>query len=495
MNVKRFFRKLRTAHGIAVSVIMLGVLAGAVYALWSSPAEFATLGSMAMSLPLLGMAVATKSISEMKQERDALIKQQRNMLDKLEAENRQFRPDEQQEYKRNDVAIDRLDEDILAAEADLERRRKLAQKEISLMSGERKAYHTRVLDLADVDPEKEFRNAGELLFSLARFRKDGVRDDRLEALREQREQTMGTGATGGYALPAQFDATIRQIQAQEGIVRSRATVIPAGDPPDAQLAFPALDQTSATGNMYGGVTVVHTGEGVTMTETTAKLREVTFEPKEISAYIVVTNKLLANWQSAGAFTTRVLSQAMVGQEDTDFMRGDGVNKALGFVNSAAAITYARAGANAISFGDVTGMLARMLMKGGTPVWLASQTIIPQLAAMVDAGNHAVWLGAQAQALAGAAAPIPSTLLGFPLIWADRAPSLGSKGDLCLVNFPYYLIKDGSGPFLASSEHIFFLSNKTVFKILWNVDGHPWLTEPLQLEGDSTKTVSPFVVLQ
>ena len=37
--------------------------------------------------------------------------------------------------------------------------------------------------------------------------------------------------------------------------------------------------------------------------------------------------------------------------------------------------------------------------------------------------------------------------------------------------------------------------KTVFKIVWNVDGHPWLTEPLALEGSTSNTVSPFVVLE
>jgi HK97 family phage major capsid protein len=234
-----------------------------------------------------------------------------------------------------------------------------------------------------------------------------------------------------------------------------------------------------------------------MTETTARLREVSLEPKEISAYIVVTQKLLNNWDAAGAFVTRQLSQAMVGQEDYDFMRGDGVNKALGFINCAAAISYTRAGGAgtaAIAFADCYGMLARMLMRGGSYVWLASQTCIPQLAAMVDAGNHAVWLGGPGGSLSGAQGALPSTLLGIPVVFADRLPALGTKGDLSLVNLSYYLIKDGSGPAAASSEHVFFTSNKVAFKIVWNTDGRPWLSEPLGLEGSTTNTVSPFVVL-
>lgn len=431
-------------------------------------------------------------IAELKMKKTELVGELRKMLDLADTEKRNLTDEELVIYKDVDKQIDQIDKDILAAEADEERRKKLAEKEIEM----RKvvpAYKAKNPDLDDVDPEKEFKSIGEYFFAMARAKQDGIRDPRLDVLREKREQTMGTGATGGYALPEQFDATIRQIQAQEAIIRPRAAVIPAGSPPDAKLTFPSLDQTSAQ-NIYGGVTVVHTGEGVTMTETTANLREVSLEPKEISAYIVVTQKLLNNWEAAGAFIIRQLSQAMMGQEDYDFMRGNGVNKALGFINCAAAITHNRATANQVAFADVYNMLARMLMRGGSYLWLASQTTIPQLAAMVDAGSHAVWLGGPGGSLSGAAGPLPSTLMGIPMVFTDRLPALGTKGDLSLVNLSYYLIKDGSAPAAASSEHILFLSNKIVFKIVWNVDAHPWLTEPLGLEGSTSNTVSPFVIL-
>lgn len=436
-----------------------------------------------------------KKVLELKAEKMELIGEQRKMFDLADTEKRGLTDEEKVIYKELDGKIDKLEKDIHDAEVEAEQRKKLIEKEIEAKKVSAKVYKAKGpnSDIEDVDPEKEFRNVGEYFFAIARAKQDGIRDSRLDILREQREQTMGTGATGGYALPEQFDATIRQVQAQEAIIRPRAMVIPAGTPPDAKLTFPSLDQTSAQ-NIYGGVTVVHTGEGVTMTETTANLREVSLEPKEISAYIVVTQKLLNNWAAAGSFITRQLSQAMTGQEDYDFMRGNGVNQALGFINCAAAIAYTRAGATAIAFADVYNMLARMLMRGGSYVWLASQTVIPQLSAMVDAGNHAVWLGGPGGSLSGAAGPLPSTLMGIPVVFCDRLPALGTKGDLSLVNLSYYLIKDGSGPAAASSEHILFLSNKVVFKIVWNVDGHPWLTEPLGLEGITTSTVSPFVVL-
>lgn len=421
---------------------------------------------------------------EKQRRKTELIGLQKRMLDKLDSQKRNFTADENKEYKAMDDEIDQLTEEILGLETRIERKKQLAEIELNGRRG-------------TASSGDEFRNLGEFFFALARKKRDNISDERLDRCydeQEKRAQSMGTGSEGGYALPEQFDANVRRVMEQESIVRSRATIIPAGSPPDAKLNFPALDQTSGS-NVYGGVTMVHTGEAITMTETSFSLREVSLEPKEISAYVVITNKLLNNWEAAGTFISKILTSAMVGQEDYDFMRGDGINKALGFINSPAAIVQSRTGTGAVAFADCYKMLARMLMRrGGSYVWLASQTIIPELAAMVDAGTHAIWLGGAGPANNAGAGPLPSTLLGIPLVFADRLPALGTKGDLSLVNLDYYIIKDGSGPKVASSEHIYFLSNRTVFKIVWNVDAKPWLTEPISLEGSTSDTVSPFIIL-
>jgi HK97 family phage major capsid protein len=129
------------------------------------------------------------------------------------------------------------------------------------------------------------------------------------------------------------------------------------------------------------------------------------------------------------------------------------------------------------------MFASALAAG---VWVASPTLIPQLATMVDTGNHIIW---QPNAREG----IPGTLLGLPLLFNERSPVLGTKGDLILANFQYYLIKDGFGVALAASPHRKFEFNITIIKAFWNVDGKPWLTAPITLEDGATQ-MSPFVVL-
>ena len=56
------------------------------------------------------------SLIELKSKRMELIKRQREMLDKIDGEERKFTDEEMSEYKKMDVDIDQLEKDILEAE-------------------------------------------------------------------------------------------------------------------------------------------------------------------------------------------------------------------------------------------------------------------------------------------------------------------------------------------------------------------------------------------
>lgn len=295
----------------------------------------------------------------------------------------------------------------------------------------------------------------------------------------------GTGSLGGFMIPQQFWADVLSVAPQQGIIRPRATVIPAGTPPDAELNIPALDQGSSS-NIYGGVIVYRQGEAVSITETSAAMRQISLLPKEIKGYMRVSNKLMNNWDAASIFLQKQLRMAAVGAEDYDFYRGSGANRSLGMLNAPCRINYSRATASQIAFADVVGMFARAKL-GGNLIWIASQTDIPQLANIRDTGNNNLWI-------MNSAVGVPQRMLGFDMAFNERAPALGTAGDLTLTDPAYYLIKDGSGPRVDVSTDFLFGSDETCFRIVWMVDGKPWLNEPIPLEGSTSDTVSPIVVL-
>ena len=342
---------------------------------------------------------------------------------------------------------------------------------------------------ADPTPEpaqqEQFRDFGEFLQTVKYNPHDqALRAKEMSDKTQKRFVNMGIGANGGFIVPEQFSNQIKMVDDQAAIFRPRAQVIPAGDPPDAAITIPALDQGGANG-VYAGVQVTWIAEGAQKPETEPAFREIRLEPNEVAAHVVVTDKLLRNSAAAGALVSSLLRKAIIAAEEDAFLSGNGAGQPLGIIGHPAAIQVARVGAGAIAYTDVVNMYARAKF-GGQLTWIGSQTVLPQLMRMADGGNNLVW---QPNAREGA----PGTLLGIPFLLNDQSPILGAEGDLILVDLNYYLIKDGSGISISMSEHPLFTQNRTIIKAFWNVDGQPWLSTPL-LARDGVSTVSPFVVL-
>lgn len=403
-----------------------------------------------------------KNLIEMRKDLAALKDQMRALVEKAQGEKRGFSEDEEREFTDLEKKADDL-----AAEIKLEER----AQQLAMSAGGTK----RTPD--DPQHETEFRDLADFVHSV-RFEPHDPR------LREYREMTMGTKTSGGIFVPPQFSAQLFEIKPEDAIVRPRALVVPAGDvAPDADITFPALDQ-GAGSNMYGGVEVEWIAEGAEKPETNVKLKDLNLAPKEVAGTLVVTDKLLRNAPVVNTLINRLFRGAIAAAEDAAFTYGDGVGKPTGAINSAAAITINRAVANQIDYIDIVNMLAKSKM-GGRLVWIASQSILPQLLTMTDESGRLIFQPSASDAMVG-------TLLGYPLRFTERGPLLGQVGDLVLADWQYYIIKDGAGIFIQASEHVLFRSNKTVIKAFWNVDGKPWVTGPFTLENGYT--VSPFIKL-
>lgn len=344
------------------------------------------------------------------------------------------------------------------------------------------------------EAKKEFSSFGEFLHA-AMFNKNDQRLVYGEPSRDvQGNMSMGEGSGGGFAVPDQFRNEIMSIEQEQGIMRAGATVIPAGSPPDSALTVPALDQEPAAGStankMYGGVQVSWIEEGGAKPQTDIDLRAIKLEPKEVAAYVPVTDKLLRNWQAAETFISSLLRKAVIAAEDEAFIAGNGVGKPLGIIPSGAAYDYNRASGGAIGLADIKGMYTRFAEIGGNidnAIWLTSRSAFPELLDITGDGGGAT------NVIEVDKDTKTAQFYGMPVIRHGRGLSaLGTKGDLVLVDRSAYLIKDGSGPFVAASEHVQFVNNKTLIKVFWNVDGQPWLTKPFRDEKDYE--VSPIVVL-
>jgi HK97 family phage major capsid protein len=302
--------------------------------------------------------------------------------------------------------------------------------------------------------------------------------------RRSAEQQMGVGADGGFMVPTEFRAQLLEVDPAQTPLLANSTRLPAGTNPDAEVKLPALDQST---NQHGGVTVSRIDEGDEKPETTGKLSQVGWTPTEIGAHIALTEKLIRNWSGATGLAQRLLRGALNEHIENEVYRGDGVAKPLGIIASPAAYKINRATANDFTFADVADMTARFMQRKGKAFWLYNQLLLSKLIQMKDGNNNLVW---QQSIVPGS----PSTLWGLPAFPYEFASAVGALGDVALVRpDPYYVIKDGAGPFVDMGRiDKDFTKGKVRVRIFMSNDGGPWLKAPFKLQNGTE--VSPFVLL-
>lgn len=347
-------------------------------------------------------------------------------------------------------------------------------------AGDEPQARVKARSLIQTAPKKsrptEFSSLSEFLFVAGSGKSDPRLDDCYTEYRS--EQSMGTGSKGGFMVPSQLLMQAQVKAAAQPLVRPRATVIPAGTPPDAEILVNSLDQNpnaAGTQQVFGGVAVYKIEEGGEKTETDFNLIQISLKPAEIAARIPLTDKLLRNWTAGASLASTLLVNAIASFEDTQFLLGNGIGGPEGVIPANYSYKVNRAVANQIAFADIKKMYARFLGNPANAVWAASYAAYEYMLNMVTDGS-----GNTNIIRVDATGAV--SMYGIPVVRHPRLSALGTRGDLILADFSEYLIKDGSGPIVefgyASGQ---WERNKQSIKVTFNVDGRGWLTKPYKQE--------------
>lgn len=298
---------------------------------------------------------------------------------------------------------------------------------------------------------------------------------------------------GGFLVPESFRSDLLMLGLEKGIIRPRATVIPMATP---RVSIPTNDSTSNVSTVFGGVQVFWVDESTAAPESSAKFSVVTLDAKKLMAYSTAPNELIADASAFGAFMNAAFPAAIAFEEDYRFQQGTGVAQPLGYINAPAAVVVAGAshlGANTIGVEDLAAMFARMLPSSlGNAIWVASIDCFPQLATLALQGtlgnSTPVWMNN------GVAGAPPVSIYGRPVYFTEKAPPLGTTGDISFIDPSMYLIGDRQSMEVAASPHYQFGVDKTAFRVTERVDGRPWLQSPITPKNGSANTLSAFVQL-
>jgi HK97 family phage major capsid protein len=299
---------------------------------------------------------------------------------------------------------------------------------------------------------------------------------------------------GGFLIPENLRSELLQVSVENSVVRSRARTIPMET---LRVPFPTLDSTSNASSVFGGVVCYWTEESAPLTDSSPQFGRIVLDAKKLTAYTQVPQELVADSIiSFQPFISQIFPEALAFYEDLAFLKGTGVGEPLGALSAGnrAIISISAESLQSsatIVWENLIKMFARMLPSSmGRAVWVASIDTLPELATMalnVGTGGSAIWL------TNGTQGP-PMTILGRPVIFTEKAPSvLGGAGDISLVDFGFYLIGDRQVMSSSVSEHYRFGNDELAFKIVERVDGKPWLQSAITPQNGGP-TLSPFVQL-
>ena len=360
-----------------------------------------------------------------------------------------------------------------------------------------------VTDLYDQEPNYEEKAGFSCFAEYAKqvFLKDtkGEVSDTMKKWIASKEATgMGEAieSDGGVLSPAMFSRQLLATPIEDAIVRPRAQFIPMES---NSVEIPAIEASSHASSLYGGVLAYWVDEGTSGTASKPAFGKITLKLNKMLVLAYVTSELLEDSViSLETLLPTLFGRAIAYQEDDKFLSGAGAGCPLGIYNSPAKISVTKEtgqAATTIVTENILKMYSRMHPASvNSAIWVAHNDTFPELASLtiaVGTGGNSVGI-LREQVIQGV--PV-FTLLGRPIMFTEKAATLGTVNDIAFVDFSQYIIggKSAGGSTVNTSIHLKFDQDETAFKVRLRTDGQCWWKSALTPKNGSN-TVSPIVLL-
>jgi len=348
----------------------------------------------------------------------------------------------------------------------------------------------------DKSLDKPFKSLGEQLISVANAEDRSMeRDPRLMQVK-QTGLSEGVGADGGFLVQTDFVSTILQRNYALGEVLKRCAKMPISANSNG-VKIPGIQETSrADGFRMGGVLAYWRGEAAAKKASQPAFRIVELSLEKLTGLVYATDELLQDAGALEAWIMQNLPQELIFKGEDAVIRGTGAGMPLGILNSGATVTVAEEVgqvADSFLFENVTNMYARMWTRSlPNAVWFINQDVWPQLMRMyLQTGATGMPVFMPAGGVSGAP---HSTLMGKPIIPVEYCSTVGDIGDVIFADMSQYQVIEKGGIQAASSIHVRFVNDESVFRFVWRLDGQPlWNSDLTPYQG--TNTQSPFIVLE
>lgn len=288
--------------------------------------------------------------------------------------------------------------------------------------------------------------------------RSGYHDPRIMNLRE------GTGSAGGFVVPDELAAFMMDSSLENEVVRPRASIFAMKG---ETLKIPAFDGLNHSSSVLGGVTGNWLNESSEGSITDPSLRLMEMSAKKLAVFAKSSNELMEDSTQFGENLQQGLIRGMSWYLDLAFISGDGVGKPLGILNSPSLISVTKTigqQSQTLTYGNLSDMFARLAPSCfANAIWIANPSTLGQLLKLVPPNTTSAY-------------PVLNEtngtfrIFGKEVIFSEKVPALGSKGDIILCDLTQYAVALRKDIRIDKSADIRFMSDEAMFRAICRVDG-------------------------
>lgn len=295
----------------------------------------------------------------------------------------------------------------------------------------------------------------------------------------------------GFAVPNEVAPGIEREMFEGGEVLSR---VDARTITGNAITYNMMDETSrADGSRGGGILGYWVDEGTAPTASNTKLARMEMKLRKVGAFGVMTDEILEDAVALGGELEAGFASELIFQVENKIYRGNGASAPLGFLNAPCLVSVAKEtnqAAATINTMNLSKMWARMPARSKrNAVWFINVDCEPQL----DELAQAIGTGGTAPRFVTYSPEGILQIKGRPVIQVEYAESVGTVGDIALVDMSKYRLIRKGGVQQASSMHVYFAQGEQAFRAFYRVDGQAAPRAALT-PFKGANTLSPFVVL-
>jgi len=338
-----------------------------------------------------------------------------------------------------------------------------------------------------------FKSFGEQLQSVIQAATPGASIDSRLSIKNAASGLSGVPSDGGFLVQTDFSTKLLQRTYETGILAGKCFKMPISTNANS-IKINAVDETSrATGSRLGGIRGYWQGEAKELEGSKPEFRQMELSLKKLTGLCYATDELLQDAAALESIIMKGFAEEFGFLVDDAIIRGTGVGKPLGILNSDALVTVAKEGgqaAKSILAENIINMYSRCSSESKAN-WYINRDVLPQLFTMslpVGTGGAPIFMPA-----GGISGSPYNTLLGRSIIPMEQCSTLGTVGDIIFADFGEYIWSDKGDIDAAASIHVRFLYDEQVFRFIYRCEGQPgWKSALTPYKG--TNTISPFVAL-